>query len=70
MKYAIRVEETKGKTYIVEADNLDDAINKIGSSVIDLEDEISYQEIFVSPFANKDGTATKEQLEDCEIFEE
>lgn len=29
MKYAIRVEETIGRTIIVEAENLDDAIKKV-----------------------------------------
>lgn len=66
MKYAIRVEETRGKTYIVEADNLDAAIDKVRYSIIDLEDEDSYQEIFATSF---DGTPTKEQLELCEELE-
>lgn len=69
MKYAIRVEETKGKTFIVEADNLDEAIDKVSCRVIDLDDEMSEQEIFASPFAQIDGIATDEQIEDCEVLE-
>ncbi len=69
MKYAIRVEETKGKTFIVEADSLDEAIDKVSCSVIDLDNEESEQEIFASPFAKVGGIATSDQLEDCEYFD-
>ena len=69
MKYAIRVEETKGKTFIVEEDNLDEAIDKVSCSVIDIDDESSEQEIFASPFAQIGGIATDEQIEDCEVLE-
>lgn len=66
MKFAIRVEETRGKTFLVEASNLDEALDKMCCSVIDLDEEYCEQNIFVSPFANQDGTATEEQLKDCE----
>ena len=68
MKYAIRVEETKGKTFIVEADNLEEAIDKVECGVFDLENEPSEQKVFASPFALENGIATPEQLEDCEEF--
>lgn len=66
MKFAVRVEETKGKTFIVEANDLDEAIDKVSCSVIDLDEENSEQEIFASPFAKVGGIATEEQIEDCE----
>lgn len=69
MKYAIRVEETKGKTFIVEADDLDEAIDKVSCGIFDLDDEPSEQEIFASPFAMANGIATPEQIEYCEVFE-
>lgn len=69
MKYAIRVEETRGKTYIVEAESLDEAIDKMECGVFDLDNELSEQEIFPSPFAMSGGIATEQQLEDCEYFE-
>lgn len=71
MKYAIRVEETKGKTFIVEADSLDEAIDKLECAEdIDLYDEDCEREVFPSPYAMEDGIATEEQLEDCEYYEE
>ena len=69
MKYAIRAEETKGKTFIVEADNLDGDIDKVECGVFDLDEEPSEQEVFASPFAMENGIATPEQIEDCEVFE-
>ena len=69
MKYAIRVEETKGKTFIVDADSLDEAIDKVECGVFDLDEEPSEQEVFASPFAMENGIATPEQIEDCEVFD-
>ena len=70
MKYAIRVEETKGKTFIVESDSLEEAINKVERGVINLDEEPGEGEIgvFASPFAMENGIATPEQIEYCEVF--
>ena len=73
MKYAIRVEEVKGKTLIVEANSLDEAIDKVECSDSDfnLDDECpDYFNVVVSPDAMEDGTATPKQLEWCEEFRE
>ena len=69
MKYAIRVEETKGKTFIVEADSLDEAIDKVDSDdFIDLYDEEVERNTFPSPYAMPGGIATEEQLANCTYF--
>ena len=67
-KFAIRVEETRGKTFIVKADNLDEAIDKVKHSNIVLDDVSGEQDVFASPFAKVTGEATGEQLEDCEYL--
>ena len=69
MIFAIRVEETKGKTFLVEADNLDAAIDKVECNHnINLENEESEKEVFASPYASAGGIATNEELEDCEVL--
>ena len=69
MIFAIRVEDTKGKTFLVEADDLDTAIDKVVCNHnIDLENEESEREIFSSPYASEGGIATNEELEDCEVL--
>ena len=71
MKFAIRVEETKEKTYIVEADSLDEAIDIMEwARDIDLSDEISGREVSYSPYAYVGGFATPEQIENCEHYEQ
>ena len=70
MKFAIRVEETKGKTFIVEADSLDEAIDKMECAEdIDLSDEESEREVSCSPYAYVGGFATPEQIENCEHYD-
>ena len=70
MKYAIRVEETRGKTFIVEADSLENAIDKVDSAIcIDLDNEDTDREVYASPYATDGGIATEYQLENCEFFE-
>ena len=70
MKYAIRVEETRGKTFIVEADSLENAIAKVDSAIyIDLDNEDTDRDVYASPYATDGGIATSYQLENCEVFE-
>ena len=70
MKYAIRVKETKQKTFIVEADSLDEAIYKLdGNYWLDIDEE-SDREVSASPLAKYGGIATEEQLKYCEHDEE
>lgn len=71
--YAIRVTEIHAATYLVDADDLDEAIRKaeeFNNDVgFDLE-EISEMRFEESPCSNADGTATEEQLKYCERLEE
>ena len=70
MKYAIRIEDTRSKTIIVDADSLDQAINKVecDAFTIDLDDEPIERKVFPSPFSMEGGIATPEQIQDCELF--
>jgi len=71
--YAIKVEQVLADTYLVKADSLEEAIDKVSTYAnekgFDLEyvDEVNYKP---SPCAKANGVATKEQLEDLEWLEE
>ena len=69
-KYAISYKEILSRTVIVEADNIDDAIQKVSTAAFfgDISlgaDDNAESETVVSEFANKDGTATEKQLALC-----
>ena len=69
MKYAIRVEETKGKTFIVEANNVIEAIEIMENADVDLEDEETEKKVIVSPYAKDErGEATEDQVDLCEEY--
>ena len=71
--YAIKVEQVLADTYLVKADSLEEAIDKVSTYAnekgLDIEyvDEVNYKP---SPYAKANGVATKEQLEDLEWLEE
>ena len=70
-KYAIRYEEVLARTFIVEAETPEKAVEKVNDNIdkiaLDYNDYTDC-ETKVSPYANDDGTATKWQLEVCEDF--
>ena len=45
-KYAIRVEEVLGKTIVVEADNVLEAVNKVEDAVISGEVVLDYNDYY------------------------
>ena len=69
MVYAIRVQEIHAKTFLVEADDVDEAIaqaeefnNEVGFEL----DDITEINIDPSPYAKVNGEATEEQKRYCE----
>ena len=70
MKFAITVREIQEKTFIVEADSLSEAKNKmINAPFIDVYDsDEGERQVFASPVAYVGGFATPDQIEDCEHF--
>ena len=71
MEFAITVEETKSRTFIVEADNLDEAIDtvKCNINIIDLSGGDCKRKASPSYYAYIGGFATPEQIATCEYYE-
>lgn len=72
MKYAISYTEYLSKTFIVEADSLEEAEDKVWNNrgLIDLDhDDYDDCTVEVSKYAKPGGIATENQLRLCEELE-
>lgn len=71
MEFAITVEETKSKTFIVEADSLDEALDTIEYNInmIELNGAECERKASPSYYAYVGGFATPEQIATCEHYE-
>lgn len=71
--YAIEVSEIHSETFLIHAENVEEAIEKAkefnNSIGFDLE-EITRIDFKESKYSNADGTATEYQLKNCKFLEE
>ena len=70
-KYAIRYEEILAKTVIVEARNSEEAVDKVLNGEVSVDyDDYDGKNAYISKESNIDGTATENQIQSCESFDD